>query len=138
MKQLIFLSAIVAFILSLCFLTAPAVQAQQAENLQVATAVMCKNVVNREPVDEGTSFPVAVGKLYCFSQIDQIQSPTEVVHAWYYGDTERAKVTLNVTPPAWRTYSSKIIQPHEIGAWRVDILDASGNLLQTVRFDITP
>jgi len=71
------------------------------------------------------------------SNIAGIQNPTKIVHAWYYGETQRARVTLGVNPPKWRTYSSKIIQAHEIGAWRVEILDASGNLMETVRFEIT-
>ena len=35
-------------------------------------------------------------------------------------------MSLNINPPSWRTYSSKIIQPLEIGAWRVEIQDSSG------------
>ena len=108
-----------------------------ADTMEVVNSAICENVVNREIANEGTSFSASAGKLYCFSKIGNIQSYTEVVHAWYYGDTERARVRLNVNPPAWRTYSSKIIQAHEIGAWRVEILDPSGNLLETLRFDVT-
>ena len=63
--------------------------------------------------------------------------PTEVVHVWSYGDVERARVSLAVKAAAWRTYSSKVIQSHEIGPWRVDVLDTSGNLLETINFEIT-
>ncbi len=108
-----------------------------AENMEVSTSAVCENVLNREAVSEASSFSASIGKLYCFSKIENIQSHTEVIHAWYFGDTQRARVTLNVNPPAWRTYSSKIIQPHEIGNWRVEILDPSGNLLETVRFEVT-
>ena len=108
-----------------------------AVSMEVTQSAICEKVVNREVVNEGRSFSVSVGKLYCYSKIANIDSYTEVVHAWYYGNTERARVTLNVNPPAWRTYSSKIIQAHEIGSWRVEILDASGNLLNTVYFEVT-
>ena len=108
-----------------------------AVNMEVANSAICEKIVNREIVNEGRSFSASVGKLYCFSKIANIDSYTEVVHAWYYGNTERARITLNVNPPAWRTYSSKIIQAHEIGSWRVEILDASGNLLNTVHFEVT-
>jgi hypothetical protein len=108
-----------------------------ASTLQVEDSAICEGVVNREVVSEGSSFSASVGKLYCFSKIANIDSYTEVVHAWYYGDTPRARVTLNVNPPAWRTYSSKIIQAHETGDWRVEILDREGNLLETVRFQVT-
>jgi hypothetical protein len=108
-----------------------------AVSMEVTNSVICEKIINREVVNEGRSFSASVGKLYCFSKIANIDGYTEVVHAWYYGNTERARVTLNVNPPAWRTYSSKIIQAHEIGGWRVEILDASGNLLNTVHFEVT-
>ena len=107
-----------------------------ASTIQVESSAIGEDVVNREVVSQGDSFS-ASGKLYCFSKIANLENYTEVVHAWYYGSEQRARVTLNVNPPAWRTYSSKIIQAHEIGAWRVEILDQDGNLLETVRFQVT-
>ena len=108
-----------------------------ASTMQVENSAIGEDVVNREVVSQGSSFSASVGKLYCFSKIANIDNHTEVVHAWYYGSEERARVTLNVNPPAWRTYSSKIIQVHEIGSWRVEILDHSVNLLESVRFQVT-
>ena len=108
-----------------------------ASDMHVENSAVGEDVVNREVVSEGESFSVSVGKLYCLSKIASIPDHTEVVHAWYYGSEERARVKLNVSPPAWRTYSSKIIQDHEIGVWRVEILDTDGNLLETVRFQVT-
>jgi hypothetical protein len=109
----------------------------QADALSVESASVCTGVADREPVDAGTSFSVSLGKLYCFSKIADIQAATEIVHVWYYGETERARVSLGVNPPAWRTYSSKVIQAHEVGSWRVEILDSSGNLLETIKFETT-
>jgi len=114
------------------------IQAQQTGNLNVATAVICKNVADRQPVAPGTSFSASVGRLYCYSKIADIQDSTKIVHVWYFGDRERARTKLSVNPPSWRTYSSKIIQAQEIGKWHVKILDASGNMLQDVEFEITP
>ena len=109
-----------------------------ADSMEVENSAICESVVDREAVNEGYSFPTSVNKLYCLSKIANIQSHTEVVHTWYFGDTQRARVTLNVNPPAWRTYSSKIIQVHETGKWHVKILDAANNLLEDVEFEITP
>ncbi len=134
MKKIMHLSAIVIALMAFAVLLPVTVG---AVTLEVATSAICENVVNREVVNEGSTFSASVGKLYCFSKIANVDSLTEVVHAWYYGNTERARVTLNVNPPAWRTYSSKIIQAHETGSWRVEILDASGNLLETVHFEVT-
>jgi len=106
--------------------------------LEVAEAAVCRNVVDREPVDVGNTFQSSVGKLYCFSKISGASDPTQISHVWYYGDVERARVNLDVKSVIWRTYSSKIIQDHEIGDWHVDILGPKGELLMTLRFKITP
>ncbi len=137
MKRSLLLSVVCIALTSLYLLIPFSSHAQQSGALKVASASICENVVNREAVGSGTNFAVSVGRLYCFSNIGDIQNPTEIVHTWYYGETQRASVSLGVNPPSWRTYSSKIIQAHEIGTWRVEILDASGNLLETVRFEIT-
>ena len=111
--------------------------AAAAQDLQIDTAVIAQNVVDRAPVDPGTSFPASVGRLYCFTKIVGAQSPTEVTHVWYYGDVERARVTLSVGVGSWRTYSSKVIQTGEIGAWQVQVVDTLGNVLETLSFEIT-
>ena len=137
MKRFFFSSGVCTAIISLCLLIPFSSHAQQAGALSVESASICTGVANREAVDAGTSFAVSVGRLYCFSKLADIQESTDIVHVWYYGEKERARISLGVNPPAWRTYSSKIIQAHEIGAWRVEILDASGNLLETLKFETT-
>jgi hypothetical protein len=79
-----------------------------------------------------------VGKLYCFTKITGAQSPTHVTHVWSFDGTERARVELAVNAASWRTFSSKIIQAHELGAWRVEILDPEGSVLKTLEFEVTP
>jgi Protein of unknown function (DUF2914) len=138
MKHFLSWSGVCIAIVSICLLVPYSIQAQQTGNLNVATAVICKNVADRQPVAPGTSFSASVGRLYCYSKIADIQDSTKIVHVWYFGDRERARTTLSVNPPSWRTFSSKIIQAQEIGKWHVKILDASGNMLQDVEFEITP
>lgn len=134
MKKIVTLPTVLLVCMSLCALFPVSVM---AESMHVEKSAVGENVVNREVVNEGRSFSSSVGKLYCYSKVAEIDSYTEVVHAWYFGDKQRARVTLNVNPPAWRTYSSKNIQDHEVGSWRVEILDKTGNLLETVRFEVT-
>jgi hypothetical protein len=109
----------------------------QAADLSVETAAICRDIVDRAPVDQGTSFSVSVGKLYCFTKIVGAETPTEVTHVWYFGAEERARITLSIGGSSWRTYSSKVLQQHEIGAWRVEVLDADGNILETANFTVT-
>lgn len=138
MKRILSWSGMYMTIVSLSLLMPLSITAQQTGDLNVATAVICKNIADRQPVESGTSFSVSVGRLYCYSKITDISNSTEIVHVWYFGDTERARTALSINPPSWRTYSSKIIQAHEIGKWHVKILDASGNLLKDVEFEVTP
>jgi len=135
MKKMVSFSGVMVCLISLCLLI-PAAGAQ-ANKVQVVAAAICKDVVEREAVDDGTQFSNSVSRLYCFTKAVSSEIPTEVVHVWRYGDVERARVSLAVKAATWRTYSSKAIQSHEIGPWRVDVMDTSGNLLETINFEIT-
>jgi hypothetical protein len=136
MKKKVSFSGVIVWLVSLCLLI-PAAGAQETNKVQIVAAAICNDVVDRQAVDIGTQFPNSISRLYCFTKAVSTEIPTEVVHVWRYGDVERARVTLAVRASAWRTYSSKAIQSHEIGPWRVDVLDTSGNLLETINFEIT-
>ena len=136
MKAMISFPSGIVFLISLCLLI-PAVGAQESGKLEVVAAAICKNIVDREAVDVGNRFPSSTPRLYSFTKIVGAEQPTEIVHVWSYGDVERARISLPVKASSWRTYSSKAIQSHEMGPWRVDVLDTSGNLLETINFEIT-
>ena len=136
MKIKVSFSSVAIWFMCLCLLI-PAAGAQQTDKLDVAASAICEGVEDREAVNVGTRFTNSTPRLYCFTKIVGAESPTEVVHVWSYGDVERARVSLAVNASSWRTYSSKTIQAHEVGAWRVDVLDTSGNLLETINFEIT-
>ncbi len=131
--------ALIAIALSIVLLL-PAVTslAQETAPLVVEESAICRDVVDRQPLGAGDSFDASVGKLVCFTKITGAQCPTQISHIWYFGDTQRAKVTLSVKSSSWRTYSSKRIQQHEIGDWRVDILGPGGEILKTLGFKILP
>ena len=136
MKSVFFVFMIL--LITICLLPAAPIEAQEAVSLKVADAVICKTVVDRTPVDVGNSFRASAGKLYCFTRITGAQEPTGITHAWYFGKTQWAWVTLEVGSASWRTCSSKTIQPHQVGLWHVDVLGPDGDLLWTLEFEITP
>ncbi len=110
----------------------------EASPVQVAEAAICLDVVDLQCQGENTTFSSSLGKLYCFTRIIGAQEPTEIFHVWYYKEKERARVALQVNSPNWRTYSSKIIQLHETGEWRVEILGPNNELLRVVHFQVVP
>ncbi len=138
MKRLPYALLILAMLTTIILYQVVTIKAQEAVAVEVAEAVICQDVVDREPIDVGDSFEVTVGKLFCFTKIVGAQEEIEIAHVWYYGDVERARVNLSVRAASWRTYSSKIIQPHEIGDWHVDIIGPDDEVLETVEFEITP
>ncbi len=85
------------------------------------------------PEGEATAFDASVERLYCFTALNGAAG--QVIHAWYQGDSLRAKVTLNKGEAGrWRTHSSKSMVPEWQGAWRVDVLDENGNVLKSAEF----
>jgi hypothetical protein len=129
---------VVAILMAIPLSPVGTIYAQQTTSLEVAEGTICQDIVNRQPIDVGNSFDASVGTLYCLTKITGAYGPTEITHVWYFGDTERARVKLAVNSASWRTYSSKRIQAHEIGAWHVDVLGPGGDVLQTMEFTITP
>ena len=127
-----------AGVLLLCLIITPLANAQVAPTMVATEVVICKDVVDRTPVDPGTTFSASVGQLYCFTKVLGAEGLTEVTHVWYFGNEERAKITLPVRSPSWRTFSSKKIRPNEAGQWFIDVVSADGQVLQTIQFKITP
>lgn len=109
---------------------------EEAVPLDVREAAICLAVVDRTCVDGNTLFPASVVKLYCFTRICGAQGQVDINHVWYFGEIERARIELGVDSVSWRTNSSKIIQPHEIGDWHVDVVGPNDELLKAVDFEI--
>ncbi|MFH1138446.1 MAG: DUF2914 domain-containing protein [Pseudomonadota bacterium] len=105
--------------------------------MQVLNASICRDVVDRAPVKSGQVFPADVGRLFCLTKFYTDQYPTQATHVWYYGNSERARITLPVRSSPWTTYSSKTIFPHETGDWHVVIFGPDDRVLQTYQFKIT-
>ena len=110
----------------------------QIDTGKISRAVLTRKVSKREPTnvfaadirlsqfDEGLSF---------FSEIKNLQGQ-QVKHVWTFEDETMAEITLNVTSPRYRTYSTKNIMDTQTGHWRVDVVDEQGNLIAQKEFRI--
>ena len=99
----------------------------------VARAVVCADVVDREPVGASESFPADVERLFCFTEIRGLEGTT-ITHAWIHEGKTYARVELPVRSNRWRTWSTKKIGPGSSGQWQVKVLDADGIVLSTQDF----
>ncbi|MFZ0242112.1 MAG: DUF2914 domain-containing protein [Desulfobacterales bacterium] len=127
-------SAAVMMMMSLLF--SGTLSPAAAQGLTVEKAVICKNVVNRAPVGVGNRFPATVDRLYFFTKILGAEQPRRITHVWYFDGAERDRISLAVGGSPWRTYSSKRVRTVDVGSWHVDVLDAGGNILYRVAFEV--
>jgi hypothetical protein len=111
-------------------------QAGSEGGVSIAEAVICRDVVDREPVGQGDVFSSDLKKVMCFTRVVGAEEDTEIVHNWYLGDKQMASVPLHVGSSNWRTYSSKTIIPAHAGEWKVEIMSQDGDLLKKIYFII--
>jgi hypothetical protein len=116
----------------------PAGSALEGTTLQVAEAAICSSVQDLTCIDQKEQFVSSVGRLYCLTRIDGAGSGAEVRHVWFFGEEERARVPLSIRSDGFRTYSSKTIQEHETGGWRVEVQGPGGSVLETMKFEVVP
>ena len=78
-----------------------------AQELTVARAVVCQEIVDRVPVGSGDVFPAGTERIFCHTEIVGAEGESEVTHNWYYKGALKASVVLPVRAGKWRTWSSK-------------------------------
>ena len=124
-------------VVALCAAAAPlpAYSADQSA-VQIESAVVCQDVVDRQPVGSGDMFAKETPRVYCFCRVVGAQEDTQVTHNWYYKGSLKASVKLNVRSSDWRTWSSKTMAPEWVGEWMVEILSADGTPLESIIFFI--
>ena len=113
-----------------------AAAADRAGGVSVAGAVVTTSVEDHMPVDTLSTVPADVGRAFLWTRITGAADSTTVVHVWYRGEEEEARVDLPVHGSDWRTYSTKRILPSWTGPWRVEVRDVDGQVLETVSFTV--
>ena len=112
-------------------------RAVAADQLILTSAVMCEDVRERQPVNEGVLFSIAAGRVVCFTLFDPVPEKTYITHNWYNRDNLSTKIKLPLMPPRWTTYSAIQLRESDKGPWRVEITDSDGQILQILRFSVT-
>ena len=101
-------------------------------------AVLCEKVINStKPVNVSVVFSSSIGRLICFTYFDPVYEETLIYHKYYFNDKLSSKFALKLMPPRYATQSSIQLRESDKGPWRVEITDADGNILDTIRFSIT-
>ena len=105
-----------------------------ASDIRIKDAVICQDVVDRQPVGVSDVVAKENAKVYCFTRVVGAVGETTVTHNWYYQGTLKSSVQLTVRSPNWRTWSSKTMDPIWTGQWMVEVLSADGTPLESIIF----
>ena len=137
MKTTRFTLALVALLAGTTRAQDTPVRTQPAPNLTVE-AVLTRMVLDRVPQDTVAAIPAPAGmdSLFLWTRVMGADPGTVIHHVWFHGDTQVADVELTVGGSPWRTWSKKVISAELTGAWKVEVRDAAGNVLQTVQFTV--
>lgn len=104
--------------------------------LTLVKAVMCEGVQDNSPRNPTVVFSAAKERAVCFTAFDPVPQKTYVYHRWYHREVPSANIRLVLNPPRWSTFSSIQLRVTDKGPWRVEIIDATGTVLKTLRFSI--
>ena len=107
------------------------------EPLTLGQAVICEEIFANAPRNRTVVFSASKEKVICFSTFESVPEKTFIYHNWYHKDIPSSRIRLILRPPRWSTYSSIQIRKTDIGPWRVEITDATGQVLRVLRFSIT-
>ena len=108
-----------------------------ATRLSLVQAFICEDIKDGIPTNPAVAFPISTAKIYCYTLFDQIVEDTVVYHQWFFRDKPSARIKLSIKQPRWSTYSSIQLREADKGPWRVEISDAGGRVLKTLRFSLT-
>jgi hypothetical protein len=85
-------------------------------------------VQDREPTDQLTETTTESGTVYFFTELKDLDGQT-VQHRWLYQGKVMAEVAFNVAGSRWRVWSSKNLQPDQLGTWTVEVVNGSSKVI---------
>lgn len=117
---------------------AAAQEPAQATSSVTVEAVLTTAVVDRVAQDTVSAIPAPAPEdtLYLWTRVSGAAPGAVIHHVWSRGGEQVADVELTVNGSPWRTWSRKTITADMTGAWRVEVRDATGTVLQTIDFTV--
>lgn len=105
------------------------------DTLYIIDFLLCRDVVEREPIDIVQSYTLDDERAWAFARIFNNSGLHDVHFRWFFEDDLYFEMASRVgDSPNWRTYSSVTLQP---GTWRVEIYNDYGVLLREIRFHVS-
>lgn len=110
-------------------------QQQDTTSFKVIEFSLCKDVVEREPIDVVSSFTLSDSKAWVFARISNTEGLKTIYFKWFFNDDLIAEIATKVGNSSnWRTYSSVNLQA---GFWRVELVDSESFVIKEIRFNVS-
>jgi hypothetical protein len=100
----------------------------------VQKAQFTSAVENHEPKDSLDSLGNDQTRIFFYAVLVNLQGQ-EVTFRWSYNDVTQAEVKQTPNSGRYRTYTSKTLDPSKLGTWKVEVVDADGNVLTSKTFE---
>lgn len=110
-----------------------------SDHTEVLRAQLSHAIVAREPVDSIDTVQLRPGESRSIHFYVHLQnmSGKNIRIDWYYQNKLDSQLNLQVHNDNWRTHASKQLNHRRLGAWRVELMDESGNRLAARNFTVT-
>jgi len=104
----------------------------------VTDTKICKKVKNNSPLYTGVRFSTDIGKIYCYSSINNNSGKANTIyHVWYMNGELIAKVRIRVAKgEGVSSFSHRDIGDTDKGTWKVEITDSDKKILDTIIFEL--
>ncbi|HBF09472.1 MAG: hypothetical protein CMD81_04190 [Gammaproteobacteria bacterium] len=107
---------------------------------KIARMNLARDVKNFEPtgIYESTDISLEGRNSFrpvFFTQLTGLNGQT-VSHNWYYDDVLAASVKIKVGSDSWRASSNKRVDLGTLGQWKVEVVDAQGQVLARQSFNV--
>lgn len=111
-----------------------AAPAKAAAQGSVQKGQFTSGVENHEPKDNLDSLTNDQTRIFFYAVLVNLQGQ-EVTFRWSYNDVTQAEVKQTPSSGRYRTNTSKTLDPSKLGTWKVEVVDASGNVLTSKTFE---
>ncbi len=100
----------------------------------VARSAFTSAIQDREPVDQLSEVTTANNTVYFFTELKDLDGQT-VKHRWLYQGAVVAEVAFNVGGARWRVWSSKTLQPDQLGTWTVEVVNGGNKVIASANIE---